>query len=77
MLNLFKIIINSVLNMAKPITTQMFATMFDGVARHSPEGKWFEQRAQEAGFKQAVAERDSGEPIAPGVSKDFKDLGLF
>ena len=58
-------------------TTQMFATMFDGVARHSPEGKWFEQRAQEAGFKQAVAERDSGDPIAPGISKDFKDLGLF
>ncbi len=49
--------------------TQMFATLFDGVARHSPEGLWFRERAQTAGFKQAVAERDSGEPIAPGVSK--------
>ncbi|MCA9633713.1 MAG: crotonase/enoyl-CoA hydratase family protein [Myxococcales bacterium] len=50
-------------------TTQMFATLFDGVARHSPEGLWFKQRAEEVGFKQAVKERDSGDPIAPGVSK--------
>lgn len=49
--------------------TQMFATFFDGVARHSPEGLWFRERAQEVGFKQAVAERDSGEPIASHVSK--------
>ena len=54
-------------------TTQMFATMFDGVARHSPEGKWFEQRAQEVGFKQAVKERDSGDPIAEGRIKDFSE----
>lgn len=55
--------------------TQMFATLFDGVARHSPEGIWFRDRAGEVGFKQAVAERDSGDPIAPGASKradDFK-----
>ena len=50
-------------------TTQMFATLFDGVARHSPEGVWFRGRAQEAGFKKAVEERDSGAPIAPGVSR--------
>lgn len=49
--------------------TQRFATLFDGIARHSPEGLWFRERAQEVGFKQAVAERDSGAPIAPGVSK--------
>lgn len=58
-------------------TTQMFATIFDGVARHSPEGKWFEQRAQQAGFMQAVRERDSGDPIAEGISKDFRDMGIF
>ena len=48
---------------------QMMANLFDGVARHSPEGLWFRERAQEVGFKQAVAERDSGEPIAPEASK--------
>lgn len=51
--------------------TQMFANFFDGVSRHSPEGLWFRERAQDAGFKQAVNERDSGEPIAEGVSKDM------
>ena len=48
---------------------QMMANLFDGVARHSPEGLLFRERAQEVGFKQAVAERDSGEPIAPEASK--------
>ncbi len=56
--------------------TQMFATMFDGVARHSPEGKWFEERARQHGFKRAVAERDSGDYIAEGRSKDFRDFGI-
>lgn len=50
-------------------STQMMATLFDGVARHSPEGLWFRSRAQDVGFKQAVKERDSGDTIAPGVSK--------
>lgn len=49
--------------------TQMFATLFDGITRHSPEGVWFKRRAEEAGFKQAVQERDSGAPIAEGVSR--------
>ena len=51
-------------------TTQMFATLFDGTARHRPEGMWFKRRAEEAGFKQAVGERDGGGPIAEGVSRD-------
>jgi len=46
-------------------STQSIATLFDGIARHSPEGIRFKQRAEEVGFKQAVAERDSGDPI-PG-----------
>lgn len=54
--------------------TQRFANFFDGIARHSPEGIWFRERAQEVGFMQAVHERDSGEPIAEGVSKDISDL---
>ena len=44
-------------------TTQMLATLFDGMARHSPEGLWFKARAEEVGFPQAVRERDSGDPI--------------
>ncbi|MGE0734534.1 MAG: crotonase/enoyl-CoA hydratase family protein [Alphaproteobacteria bacterium] len=41
-------------------TTQMIATLFDGITRHSPEGVAFRQRAQKVGFQQAVKERDSG-----------------
>jgi len=44
-------------------STQTIATLFDGMARHSPEVIWFKKRAEEFGFKQAVAERDSGDPI--------------
>ena len=54
--------------------TQRFATLFDGIARHSPEGLWFRERAQNVGFKQAVRERDSGEPIAPEASKRLPPL---
>ena len=40
-------------------TTQMMATLFDGITRHSPEGVAFKARAEEVGFKQAVKERDN------------------
>jgi enoyl-CoA hydratase len=40
--------------------TQTFATLFDGMARHTPEGVAFKKRCEEVGFKQAVAERDAG-----------------
>lgn len=46
-------------------TAQTLATLFDGMTRHSPEGIWFKRRTEEAGFHQAVRERDSGELI-PG-----------
>ena len=49
-------------------STQTLATLFDDFARHSPEGMAFKARAEEAGFKQAVVERDSGDPI-PGSKK--------
>jgi enoyl-CoA hydratase len=57
--------INSVFENMGMCITQTLATIFDGMTRHSPEGIWFKQRAEEAGFHQAVQERDSGEPI-PG-----------
>ncbi|HEY5072220.1 MAG TPA: crotonase/enoyl-CoA hydratase family protein [Caulobacteraceae bacterium] len=64
-----KMVVNQAYENMGLATTQMLATFFDGVARHSPEGQWFREYAQEVGFKQAVAERDSGAPIAPHVSK--------
>ena len=70
-LMMMKLVVNQAVESMGLAQTQMFATLFDGIARHSPEGVWFKQRAEEKGFKEAVRERDSGEPIAEGVSKPF------
>ncbi len=64
-----KLVINQAYDNMGLANTQMLATLFDGITRHSPEGVWFKQRSEEVGFKQAVRERDSGDPIAGSVSK--------
>lgn len=64
-----KIMVNQALENMGLAGTQMLATLFDGIARHSPEGLWFKERAEQVGFAQAVRERDSGDPIAPDVSR--------
>lgn len=51
-------------------TTQLLGTMFDGITRHTKEGYSFQQRAAEAGFKQAVRERD--EPFGDFGMSSFK-----
>lgn len=66
-----KLVVNQSIESMGLTQTQMFATLFDGIARHSPEGVWFKQRAEEKGFKEAVRDRDSGAPIAEGVSRPF------
>ncbi|MDO8211682.1 crotonase/enoyl-CoA hydratase family protein [Conexibacter sp. CPCC 206217] len=50
--------------------TQLIGTLFDGIARHTPEGYAFQQRAAEAGFRTAVAERD--EPFGDAEASTFK-----
>jgi enoyl-CoA hydratase len=64
-----KLMINQALDNMGLASTQMVATIFDGITRHSPEGVWFKERAEAVGFQQAVRERDSGLPIAPDVSR--------
>jgi enoyl-CoA hydratase len=55
-----KLMINQAVENMGLRTTQMFATLFDGITRHSPEGFNFKHRAEEVGWKQAVRERDLG-----------------
>ena len=50
--------------------TQMIATLFDGITRHSPEGFWFKRYAEQHGFHAAVEWRDSGRPIPEGGKSD-------
>ena len=46
--------------------TQVLATLFDGITRHSPEGRWFQEFAATHGFHAAVRWRDSGRWIPDG-----------
>ena len=64
-LMMMKMMVNQAYENMGLSSTQSIATLFDGIARHSPEGIRFKQRAEEVGFKQAVTERDSVDPI-PG-----------
>ena len=53
-----KLVINQAFTNMGMESTQMMATIFDGITRHSPEGVAFKQRCEEVGFKQAIFERD-------------------
>jgi enoyl-CoA hydratase len=66
-----KLLVNQAVDQAGLPNTQLWASLFDGIARHSPEGVWFKQLAERQGFKEAVRQRDSGDPIAEGASKGF------
>ena len=44
--------------MFDPAGSRLVGTVFDGVARHTSEGRGFVTRASEVGFRQAVRERD-------------------
>ena len=65
-LAMHKMVVNQAMLSMGLEQTQMFATIFDGVTRHNPEGLWFRRYAQEQGFKAAVQWRDSGRPIPEG-----------
>jgi enoyl-CoA hydratase len=58
-----KLMINQAYDNMGLANTQMIATLFDGITRHSPEGVWFKQYAEQHGFQAAVKWRDSGKPI--------------
>ena len=55
---MMKLLVNQTLYSQGLHATQAFGTVFDGVARHTAEGYAFQTRAAEAGFKEAVRERD-------------------
>jgi enoyl-CoA hydratase len=58
-----KLMINQAYDNMGLAGTQMIATLFDGITRHSPEGVWFKRYAEAHGFQEAVKWRDSGKPI--------------
>lgn len=63
---MMKLMLNQTVHAQGLASAQIMGVVFDGIARHTAEGHAFRARAMEAGFKQAVRERD--EP--------FGDFGL-
>jgi enoyl-CoA hydratase len=67
---MMKLLVNQTVASAGLHATQILGTVFDGIARHTREGHAFQGRAAEAGFKQAVRERD--EPFGDFGPSTFK-----
>lgn len=66
-----KLALNSALLAQGVETSRMISTVFDGISRHTREGYAFQQRAAEAGFRQAVSERDGApyDDAGPSTNK--------
>ena len=61
-----KLMINQAIDAMGLSNTQMIATLFDGITRHTKEGRWFKDLAETEGFHSATRWRDSGKPIPEG-----------
>jgi enoyl-CoA hydratase len=69
-LRMMKLLVNQSLYAQGLHSTQALGTLMDGVARHTAEGYAFQQRAMQAGFREAVRERD--EPFGDQGPSTFK-----
>jgi enoyl-CoA hydratase len=69
-LMMMKLLVNQTLYAQGLHSTQVLGTVFDGIARHTAEGYAFQRRAAEAGFREAVRERD--EPFGDAGRSTFK-----
>jgi enoyl-CoA hydratase/carnithine racemase len=69
-LMMMKLLVNQALYAQGLHSTQVLGTVFDGIARHTAEGFAFQRRAAEAGFREAVRERD--EPFGDVGRSTFK-----
>jgi enoyl-CoA hydratase len=69
-LMLMKLLVNQTLYAQGLHATQVLGTVFDGITRHTSEGYAFQRRAAEAGFREAVRERD--EPFGDPGRSTFK-----
>jgi enoyl-CoA hydratase len=57
-LQMMKLLVNQSVYAQGLPTTQVLGTVFDGIARHTPEGYAFQARAARDGFRAAVTARD-------------------
>ena len=66
-----KLALNSALLAQGVANSAMVSTVFDGIARHTPEGYHFATRAAQVGFREAVKERD--EPFGDHKRAQFEE----
>jgi enoyl-CoA hydratase len=69
-LMMMKLLVNQTVHAQGMQGAQALGTVFDGIARHTAEGYAFQRRAAEAGFREAVRERD--EPFGDLGRSTFK-----
>jgi enoyl-CoA hydratase len=69
-LMMMKLLVNQTLFAQGLYGTQTMGTLFDGIARHTAEGHAFRAHAAQAGFREAVRERD--EPFGDLGRSSFK-----
>jgi enoyl-CoA hydratase len=69
-LMMMKLLVNQTLYAQGLHATQVLGTVFDGITRHTGEGYAFQRRAAEAGFREAVRDRD--EPFGDVGRSTFK-----
>ena len=69
-LQMMKLLVNQGLYAQGLHTTQVLGTVFDGIARHTPEGYAFQGHAAREGFKSAVGSRD--QPFGDQGRSTFK-----
>jgi enoyl-CoA hydratase len=55
---MMKLLVNETVYAQGLHAAQILGTVFDGIARHTPEGFAFQRLAAEQGFKEAVRQRD-------------------
>ena len=55
-----QLLVNQAIEASGIMNTQRFATIFDGISRHSPEGLNLKAYVEEVGWKEAVTERGQG-----------------
>ena len=67
---MMKLLVNQTVSAQGLHATQLLGTFFDGIARHTREGYAFQHRAAEAGWGEAVRERD--EPFGDAGRSTFK-----
>jgi enoyl-CoA hydratase len=75
-LMMHKLVINQAVDAMGLEQSQMFATLFDGITRHSPEGLWFKRYAETHGFAAAVEWRDSGRALPALAPGDLGDAHM-